>query len=158
MEIIIWTVALAKTRSMVAITKIHSTAARVMTEFMVMIITITFSFGGTGKDSLWGGFGNDVLWGGTDNDTLYGGFGDNIFIYKPGEGTDKIMDYSSGDMLKIPKKNGKEGGTFTKATFKNNSLTLAISGGGKVIFDGVSSGDQLNINGTIRTISGSTLK
>ncbi|MBR3050421.1 MAG: hypothetical protein IKG61_03090, partial [Selenomonadaceae bacterium] len=64
----------------------------------------------------------------------------------------------SGDMLQILKSNDSAGGTYSKATFKNNSLTLAISGGGKVIFDGVSAGDQININGTIRTIKGSTLK
>ncbi|MBR7025643.1 MAG: hypothetical protein IKI08_06510 [Selenomonadaceae bacterium] len=114
--------------------------------------------GGTGKDKLYGGKGNDSLWGGADDDSLYGGEGNDIFIYKPGEGTDKIFDYASDDMLKILKTNDKEGGTFTKATFKNNALTLAISGGGSVIFSGVSAGDKININGTIRTIKGSTLK
>ena len=61
-------------------------------------------------------------------------------------------------MLKILNKKGKEGGTFSKATFSNNMLTLAISGGGKVIFDGVSAGSQININGKIHTISGNSLK
>ena len=114
--------------------------------------------GGAGNDILSGYTGNDMLWGGAGNDTLYGGSGNDIFIYKPSEGTDKIMDYNSGDMLQILKSNDSAGGTYSKATFKNNSLTLAISGGGKVIFDGVSAGDQININGTIRTIKGSTLK
>ena len=114
--------------------------------------------GGKNNDTLWGGYGNDKLYGGAGNDTLYGESGDDIFIYKPNEGTDHIMDYQSGDMLKILKKNGNEGGTFSKATFSNDTLTLAISGGGKVIFDGVSAGAQININGQIRTISGNTLK
>ena len=68
------------------------------------------------------------------------------------------MDYSSSDMLKILTSDGSEGGTFTKATFKSSTLTLTISGGGKVIFDGVSSGDTVNINNTTYTISGKTLK
>ena len=114
--------------------------------------------GGKNNDTLWGGYGNDKLYGGAGNDTLYGESGDYIFIYKPNEGTDHIMDYQSGDMLKILKKNGNEGGTFSKATFSNNTLTLAILGGGKVIFDGVSAGQSININGKIRTISGNTLK
>lgn len=114
--------------------------------------------GGKNNDTLWGGYGNDKLYGGAGNDTLYGESGDDIFIYKPNEGTDHIMDYQSGDMLKILKKNGSEGGTFSKATFSNNTLTLAISGGGTVIFDGVSAGQSININGKIRTISGNTLK
>ncbi|MBR4641860.1 MAG: hypothetical protein IKO74_03950 [Selenomonadaceae bacterium] len=114
--------------------------------------------GDAGNDILSGGTGNDKLYGGKGNDSLWGGAGNDIFIYKPGEGTDKIFDYASDDMLKILKTNDKEGGTFTKATFKNNALTLAISGGGSVIFSGVSAGDKININGTIRTIKGSTLK
>ncbi|MBR0288602.1 MAG: hypothetical protein IJQ82_06440, partial [Selenomonadaceae bacterium] len=114
--------------------------------------------GGKNNDNLWGGYGEDTLNGGAGNDTLYGGSDNDVFIYKPNEGTDHIIDYQSGDMLKILKKNGNEGGTFSKATFSNDTLTLAISGGGKVIFDGVSSGTQININGKIRTISGSTLK
>ncbi|MBQ3442542.1 MAG: hypothetical protein IJG33_04770, partial [Selenomonadaceae bacterium] len=114
--------------------------------------------GGAGRDSLSGGKGNDSLWGGTGNDTLTGGDGDDVFIYKPSEGTDHITDYTSGDMLKILKKDGSEGGTFTNSLFSNGTLKLTISGGGAVIFDGVASGDLININGTTHIISGSKLK
>lgn len=108
--------------------------------------------------TLSGGAGNDSLWGGANSDTLIGGAGDDIFVYKPGEGTDHITDFSGGDMLKILKTNGREGGTFTKATFSGGNLTLAISDGGTVILDNVKAGQSININGTIRTISGKTLK
>ena len=114
--------------------------------------------GGAGKDYLSGYKGNDTLWGGAGNDTLYGGAGKDVFIYKPGEGTDKIMDYAKGDMLKILKSNGKEGGSFTKSSFSGGNLTLTISGGGKVVFDGVNSGDSFNINGKNYTLSGKKLK
>ena len=114
--------------------------------------------GGKGADKIYGGSGNDTLWGDAGNDSLYGGAGNDTFIYKPGEGTDKIFDYASGDMLKILKTNGKDGGTFTKGTFSKGNLTLAISGGGSVIFDGVSKGDVININGTNHTINGKTFK
>lgn len=115
-------------------------------------------YGSNGNDTLSGGKGNDTLWGDAGNDKLYGGAGSDIFICKLGEGNDTIFDYQSGDMLKILKSNGKDGGTFTSSSFKNNTLTLAISGGGKVIFDNVSSGDKININGTSYSISGKTLK
>ena len=105
-------------------------------------------YGGAGADILRGGIGNDTLWGGAGNDSLYGDSGADIFIYKPNEGTDTIFDYESGDVLKILKTNGEEGGTFKNATFSDDTLTLSISGGGKVIFDGVSAGDEININGT----------
>ena len=114
--------------------------------------------GGSGKDKLYGGAGNDTLWDGAGNDTLYGGDGKDTFIYKPGEGTDKIMDYNSADMLQILKADGSAGGSFNKSFFSNNKLTLTIDGGGTVIFDGVKSGDVFNINGTTHIISGKKLK
>ena len=87
-----------------------------------------------------------------------GGSGEDTFVYKPGEGTDHITDFSGGDMLKILKTNGNAGGTYTSATFSGGNLTLAISGGGTVILDNVKSGQSININGTTKTISGNTLK
>ena len=115
-------------------------------------------YGNAGNDSLVGGAGNDSLWGGSGNDLLYGGTGNDVFIYKPKEGMDTIFDFASGDMLKILKSDGKAGGTFTEATFSGDELTLAISGGGKVIFEGVNAGDKININSKMYTISGKTLK
>ena len=115
-------------------------------------------YGSNGNDTLVGGKGNDTLWGDAGNDKLYGGSGKDVFIYKPGEGTDTIFDYQSGDMLKILKSNGQYGGIFTNSSFKNGNLTLSISGGGKVIFNDVSSGDKFNINGKTYTLSGSKLK
>ena len=61
-----------------------------------------------------GGAGNDSLWGGVNSDTLIGGSGNDIFVYKLSQGTDYITDFSGGDMLKILKTNGSEGGTFTR--------------------------------------------
>ncbi|MBR0287563.1 MAG: hypothetical protein IJQ82_01145, partial [Selenomonadaceae bacterium] len=91
------------------------------------------------------------------NDTLIGGAGNDTFIYKPNEGTDHITDYTNGDILKILKTDGTNG-TYTKAAFASNKLTLTISGGGSVIFDNVSAGSKININGTTKIISGNTLK
>ena len=58
--------------------------------------------------------------------------------------------------MQILDKNGAEVG-YDTATFKSNKLTLSITGGGTVIFNGVSNGDKININGTTRTIKSGTL-
>ena len=116
--------------------------------------------GGASDDSINGGAGADSLWGGAGNDTLYGGYDSDTFVYKPGEGIDRILDYSynEGDMLKILKADGSEGGSFTKSKFSDGTLSLTISGGGKVVFDYVATGDKFNINGTTYKIKGSKLK
>ena len=108
--------------------------------------------GGKGKDILSGGAGNDSLWGGKGNDTLTGGAGSDTFIFRAGGGKDVITDYEAGDMLQILNKKGDEG-TFSKATFKDDRLTLGVKGGGKVIFSGVDTSTAININGNSRTVS-----
>ncbi len=99
----------------------------------------------------------DSLWGGAGSDTLYGGAGKDVFICTVNEGTDKIFDYTAEDMLKILNNDGSEGGTFAKATFSGSDLTLAIKGGGKVIFSGVSADGTFNINSATYKISGTKL-
>ncbi|MBQ9497943.1 MAG: hypothetical protein IJR52_10295, partial [Selenomonadaceae bacterium] len=89
---------------------------------------------------------DDKIDGGKGRDNLHGGDGADVFIYKPNEGTDRIMDYQSGDLLTILD------ATFTKSSFKDDKLTLTIDGGGKIIFENVASGDKININGTSYSI------
>ena len=113
--------------------------------------------GDAGNDSLSGGEGSDTLRGGAGNDSLWGGAGSDVFIYNANEGKDKIMDFTGSDMLQILKANGSQG-TFTNSSFKSGNLTLAVGGGGHVVFSGVSRSDTFNINGTVHKISGSKLK
>lgn len=107
--------------------------------------------GGKGKDLIQGGAGNDTLWGGKKSDTLTGGDGDDVFIFQVGDGNDVITDYSSGDMLQILNKKGTGFADYKKATFKDDTLTLAINGGGKVILKNISDVTAFNINGKILT-------
>lgn len=53
-------------------------------------------YGGSGKDALYGGAGDDVLVGGAGKDKLWGGEGDDLFVFAPGSGCDKIMDFELG--------------------------------------------------------------
>ncbi|MBR3497512.1 MAG: hypothetical protein IKO05_00790 [Selenomonadaceae bacterium] len=46
---------------------------------------------------------------------------------------------------------------FTNSSFKNGKLTIAVDGGGHVIFQNVSASDTFNINGTTYSISGKKL-
>ena len=109
--------------------------------------------GGKGKDILRGGAGADSLWGGKGNDTLYGGDDDDTFVFYAGEGNDVIADYASGDMLQIMNKKGTGYADFKKATFKDETLTLNINGGGKLILSGVNGDAFVNINGENNKIS-----
>ncbi len=55
--------------------------------------------GGYGKDTLYGGPGDDTLLGGPGMDTLHGGSGNDVFVFRPGDGNDRITDYSPGDHM-----------------------------------------------------------
>ena len=112
-----------------------------------------YILGGKGKDILRGGAGADSLWGGKGNDTLYGGDDDDTFVFYAGEGNDVIADYASGDMLQIMNKKGTGYADFKKATFKDETLTLNINGGGKLILSGVNGDAFVNINGENNKIS-----
>ena len=122
--------------------------------------------GGTGDDYLEGGAGNDVLragagadtlWGGAGNDSLYGGDGVDTFIYRPNEGKDQIFSYDgSEDLLQIVNTDGSEG-SFGNSSFKSGKLTVAIEGGGHVIFNSVTADSTFNINGKTYGISGTKL-
>ncbi|MBR4151665.1 MAG: hypothetical protein IKT98_01755 [Selenomonadaceae bacterium] len=111
-----------------------------------------FLIGGKGNDTLDGGAGVDSLWGGKGNDFLNGGEGADNFIFYAGDGNDTIQNYNfaEGDMLQILDKKGKES-TFSKAKFNGSKLTLSIKGGGKVIFSGVNTSTNFNINGKTYT-------
>lgn len=52
-------------------------------------------FGGLGEDTLRGGVGDDTLQGGEGRDFLRGGDGADRFVFKPGDGADRISDFQS---------------------------------------------------------------
>lgn len=60
-------------------------------------------YGGNGADTLFGFDGNDLLDGEVGNDILYGGLGADRFQFRPGMGTDRVMDFNlaQGDRIAL---------------------------------------------------------
>jgi Ca2+-binding RTX toxin-like protein len=52
--------------------------------------------GKDGNDHLFGGAGDDVLTGGRGHDRMHGGSGNDTFVFKSGDGWDRIADFRSG--------------------------------------------------------------
>ena len=104
--------------------------------------------GGAGKDMLYGKAGDDTLIGGAGNDSLWGGTGADNFIYSSGDGKDIIFGFSNKDTLTLD-------GLDFKAAYKNDAVTLKVSGGSVTLKD--FSAKTFHINGDTYKISGSTL-
>ena len=111
-------------------------------------------YGGADNDKLYGNAGKDSLWGGAGNDSLWGGKGNDVFTFLAGGGNNYVMDYESGELLRIYNKAGAKTTTFSKYTFSDNKLTLTIKGGGTIILNGVDKSDKININGTSYQFNG----
>ncbi|EFC4421672.1 hypothetical protein FDP73_23285 [Escherichia coli] len=82
-------------------------------------------FGGKGNDIIWGGDGNDLLSGGEGNDELEGDMGDDVYLFKKGDGQDRIYDFNGEkDMLFL------DGITASDIVFRRNperqSLELTV--------------------------------
>ena len=74
--------------------------------------------GGAGNDRLVSGGGRDTLDGGAGDDTLTGGAGRDIFILRPDEGEDTIIDFDLGsDLLGL-----SAGLEFDALTFTGNTI------------------------------------
>ncbi len=57
--------------------------------------------GGDGSDLIYGETGNDTIDGGTGNDRISGGAGTDTFVFRPGSGVDRIIDYTRGEAIQI---------------------------------------------------------
>lgn len=105
--------------------------------------------GNEGDDRIIGGLGADTISGGTGNDLLTGGLGRDTFIFRTGDGSDTITDFSNGFRL------------FGR-TFNNDTISIDVDGvgsfadlmglasqeNGGVLF-AFGNGDQLFLEGTL---------
>jgi VCBS repeat-containing protein len=57
--------------------------------------------GNAGANTLAGGGGNDLLEGGQGDDTLLGGAGDDRYVFRPGDGNDRIVDAQGHNTLYV---------------------------------------------------------
>ena len=112
--------------------------------------------GTKGNDMIEGNADEDTLWGGKGNDTLMGGDGSDTFIFRAGDGTDTIKDFETSiDNLMIYDKRGLKPTTYKgKYNSKNETLTLTVTGGGKIILENISADSTLAINDTDYRIKG----
>lgn len=117
---------------------------------------ITAVTGNDKSNKLYANEEGTTLSGGKGDDSLWGGDGVDTFVYMSGTGLDRIFNYEDGELLQIIKSNGSEG-YFTNSNFANNNLTLSISGGGRVVFQNVTSSTEFNINGTAYQIESARL-
>jgi Ca2+-binding RTX toxin-like protein len=97
-------------------------------------------YGGAGADSLYGGAGSDRLHGGAGDDQLNGGAGADSFLFRQGDGSDTIADFSSGqgDRIII---NMQGVGSF------DDLLAVGQQQTGGVLF-AFGNGDELFLSGT----------
>ena len=83
--------------------------------------------GGKGNDLIRNVDGSNVtLNGGKGNDTLYGGKGADVFVYKSGDGNDKIYDYTSDDVIQLA------AGTSIKSAKVSGGNFVFTIGSGKI--------------------------
>ncbi len=102
------------------------------------------------------GTGNDEINNFASNVTINGNEGDDTFIFRAGDGKNTILDYSSGELLQILDKRGAEG-DIKNSMFSDDTLTLAIQGGGKIILSSVDVSTDFNINGEIYHVKENSL-
>ena len=119
--------------------------------------------GSKSNDTIHGGGGNDSINGGAGDDELWGDDGANTFIFCAGDGNDTINDFDASlDKILIQDTNGRAVNFKGKYNSSKDTLTLNVTGGGKVILTGLAENLTLdttfNINGKNYSIKGKNLK
>ncbi|MDZ4062731.1 MAG: hypothetical protein U1C75_16310, partial [Brevundimonas sp.] len=97
-----------------------------------------------GDDIIEGGAGNDIIEGGRGNDQLSGGSGADVFIVRPGDGNEVILDFSveEGDILRL------EGFPSFNSTFADFRNIIIQAGGQQITLNGINS--LADVMGSIR--------
>lgn len=97
--------------------------------------------GGNGSDRLFGGQGDDTLNGGPGEDTLSGGLGTDIFVFGPRDGTDTVIDFTTGaDKVDLTAFAIENVDTLTLTTGEDGvALDLTDNGGGTILLAGLTS-------------------
>lgn len=98
---------------------------------------------GRGNDEIRAGRGNDTLIGGPDDDLLHGGPGKDTFVFRTGDGHDRLSDVDFGvDLFRI---NGEIAHSYSTLR-AIDGVTLEVVGGHVVI--GYGAGDTIMLTNT----------
>lgn len=96
--------------------------------------------GGTGSDYMEGNDGNDILNGEAGNDVIRGGAGSDTYVYKPGDGADHILDFSTGDTIDITAFGFTSYDKFMQSVTLESTaegLVIDFGGGNKLVANGL---------------------
>lgn len=88
--------------------------------------------GDAGDDRLWGGSGNDTLHGGAGRDLLSGQSGPDRYVFRPGDGVERLSDTHGSNVLLLPGHTTLAG---LRVREEGSSLGLEWDGGDAVIID-----------------------
>jgi Ca2+-binding RTX toxin-like protein len=92
-------------------------------------------FGDDGDDLLRGLGGDDRLEGGRGDDRLEGGGGDDLFVLTRPSGTDTILDFGDGDMIRLVGFRQVDGFEDLTVTRAGGDTTIGFSGGTVILAD-----------------------
>lgn len=81
------------------------------------------------KNYIIGGEDDDTIIGGKGADTLKGGEGSDVFVYKSGDGNDKILDYSEEDIIQFTSGTAKAKTSGDNVIFTLGSGKITVMGG-----------------------------
>jgi serralysin len=97
--------------------------------------------GGATADMLDGRGGNDVLEGRGGNDTLVGGSGADAFVHRPGDGLDRIEDFTPGeDFLQMSGHGLSAAAILAQAAPAAGGVMLDLGSGAGVFLAGLTAG------------------
>lgn len=106
-------------------------------------------FNGAGADTVDGGAGNDTLWGGAGDDTLTGGDGMDKFIFRAGNGNDRIDDFAVlEDTIRLAGATtsfASAADVQAAATDQNGGVLIDLGGGDSLFITGLNISDIANI-------------
>ena len=92
-----------------------------------------------GDDVVRGGGGRDLIDGFDGNDRLYGGGGADRFVFEPGEGIDRVLDFENDvDLLDLSAYGLADKAAFKAlVTVKDGNLVVDLGGGAEVTIEGM---------------------
>lgn len=89
--------------------------------------------GGDDNDRIYGDLGNDNLYGDKGSDVLYGGAGADRFVFKAGDGYDRIADYDATDTILLCRNTGASSYAELDISEAGGHTTITFDGGDTLV-------------------------